>query len=420
MRWSLASPLRVALVSNGSADILAPLTSIVDLPNHPTLSRPLTSKALTELAEQGSGWMQKENSALWKVRPLLTKLCGDQTWAACDLMVTPNDADLFEDDFIERVFGRTSNGPASGDPTQRKNTPIVNGDRNQNHSHGAVNGNTGVKATLDTAQEDGRTRQLEADVAVAADPNTNEEHAEETLSKAAEKANGNKSPGLDPTEPKKLASEDPPAVSKPSDSREIAEHGGSNGVSKGGEEQQQNASSNAGVAKDSAGNDVEMAVDAAADDVPDMAPPKGSSNATASDMNGSRVMSVTPDVYDDPFIHPLFLAPRSAHPERDVGLPEPEAEDVRRLLQLWVQKQEEVSRGTTRLYEGLLRADRLRRTVFKWAKAEAHCGPNRDMSDGEDWYDREEWGLVEEDLKKGHDEEEEDTQQTQKKTRNRR
>lgn len=71
---------------------------------------------------------------------------------------------------------------------------------------------------------------------------------------------------------------------------------------------------------------------------------------------------------------------------------------------LYVQKQEEVCRGSWRLYEGLLKADRLRKTVFRWAKAEAHVG---EMSDGEDWYDKEEWGL-EEDLKKGHDEDEDD------------
>ena len=119
------------------------------------------------------------------------------------------------------------------------------------------------------------------------------------------------------------------------------------------------------------------------------------------------------------FIHPLFIAPRSAHPDRDMGIPEAEADDVRRLLQVWVQKQEEVCRGAKRLYEGLLRADRLRKTVRQWSKYEAHVGPNRDMSDGEDWYDKEEWGL-DEDLKKGQDEEEEDTTQTTKKTRTRR
>lgn len=54
----------------------------------------------------------------------------------------------------------------------------------------------------------------------------------------------------------------------------------------------------------------------------------------------------------------------------------------------------------------------MRQEVFKWAKAEAHVG---EMSDGEDWYDREEWGL-EGDLVKGRDEEEEEGQVQGKKT----
>jgi hypothetical protein len=88
-------------------------------------------------------------------------------------------------------------------------------------------------------------------------------------------------------------------------------------------------------------------------------------------------------------------------------------------LQLYIQKQEEVCRGAQSVYEGLLKADRYRHLVMKWAKAEAHVGANRDMSDGEDWYDKEEWGL-DEDLKKGQDEEEEDAATTAKKTRTRR
>lgn len=119
------------------------------------------------------------------------------------------------------------------------------------------------------------------------------------------------------------------------------------------------------------------------------------------------------------FIHPMFLPPGSAKPDRDLGLPETEAEDIRRLLAMYVQKQEEICRGASRLHEGLLRAERLRAEVLHWSKAEAHCGPNRDLSDGEDWYDKEEWGLTE-DLKKGQDEEEEDTTTQGKKTRARR
>lgn len=119
------------------------------------------------------------------------------------------------------------------------------------------------------------------------------------------------------------------------------------------------------------------------------------------------------------YIHPMFIPPPNAALDRNLGLPDNEAEDMRKLLSLYVQKQEEVCRGAARLHLGLLRAQRLRKDVLHWSKAEAHSGPNRDMSDGEDWYDKEEWGLTE-DLKKGQDEEEEDTTTTGKKTRNRR
>lgn len=133
----------------------------------------------------------------------------------------------------------------------------------------------------------------------------------------------------------------------------------------------------------------------------------------------SQSRSYSPDSDNATYIHPLFLAPVSSMPDRNFGLPNPDADEVRKLLQLYIQKQEEVCRGAQKLYEGLLRADRLRKTVMKWAKADGHSGENRDMSDGEDWYDKEEWDL-EEDLKKGQDEEEEDAATTAKKTRTRR
>lgn len=116
-------------------------------------------------------------------------------------------------------------------------------------------------------------------------------------------------------------------------------------------------------------------------------------------------------------IHPLFIHPSDSLPDRDFGLPPNEAEETRMLLMAYVQKQEEVARITSDLYQGLLQADRMRQDVYKWSKAEAHVG---EMSDGEDWYDNEEWGL-EQDLGKGRDEEEDDTAVAGKKsTRQRR
>jgi hypothetical protein len=116
-------------------------------------------------------------------------------------------------------------------------------------------------------------------------------------------------------------------------------------------------------------------------------------------------------------IHPFYITPADSLPDRDFGLPSNEAEETRMLLLAYVQKQEEVARITSDLYQGLLQADRMRQDVFKWSKAEAHVG---EMSDGEDWYDNEEWGL-EQDLAKGRDEEEDETAVVGKKsTRQRR
>lgn len=146
---------------------------------------------------------------------------------------------------------------------------------------------------------------------------------------------------------------------------------------------------------------------------------RAQAQAASDNTTTSRTRSMTPDSSAENAIHPYFLAPQKSHPDRDLGLPPHEAEETRRLLQLYIQKQEEVCRGAQRVYEGLLRADRYRHLVMKWAKAEGHVGADRDMSDGEDWYDKDEWGLTE-DLKKGQDEEEEDAATTAKKTRTRR
>ena len=124
----------------------------------------------------------------------------------------------------------------------------------------------------------------------------------------------------------------------------------------------------------------------------------------------------SPDSWTAPEIHPLFLLPSAAIPDKDFGLPPSEAEETRRMLMMYVQKQEEVCRGAEKLYDGLLKADAQRKTVYKWCKAEGHVG---EMSDGEDWYDKEEWGL-EEELRKGHNDEDEDNVIQGKKTRGRR
>lgn len=116
-------------------------------------------------------------------------------------------------------------------------------------------------------------------------------------------------------------------------------------------------------------------------------------------------------------IHPIFTFSADSLPDRDLGIPVSEAEETRMLLMAYVQKQEEIARITSDLHRGLLQADRMRQEVFKSCKAEGHLG---EMSDGEDWYDNEEWGL-DQDLMKGRDEEDDDAGAAGKKsTRQRR
>ncbi|KAI1099850.1 RXT2-like protein [Jackrogersella minutella] len=382
-------------------NILAPLTSVTDLPTHPTLSRSYTTKTLTDLAKQGCNIMQKENAALWKVKHLQTKLVGDHIWAPCEVMLGPNDIELYRDDYIDY------NSQVAGSVKSDANTLSVEDARGRPRQNAKT------------------TSRSEAVISVNAKTKTNGESSERidiTLADADPLVNMDTSaPGLE-VQGAKAVSEGPrqdtegheqdSASSGPeekdakivaTDKEQRAAADFSNGAKEAHTAELSNGLATCSLTATAGQGEVEKAG-------------QGSKEA---EQGESCAVSVVSEFTDDPPIHPLFLPPRSAHPDRDLGIPEAEAEDMRRLLQLYVQKQEEVCRGAKRLYEGLLRADRMRKTVLQWSKYEAHVGPNRDMSDGEDWYDKEEWGL-EDDLKKGQDEEEEDTTQTTKKTRTRR
>ncbi|KAF2999138.1 hypothetical protein E8E14_006052 [Neopestalotiopsis sp. 37M] len=361
--------------------ILAPLTSVTDLPSHPTLARPYTSKTLTDLTLQARDTMYKENQALWNIKHLHTRLVGDHIWIPTEMMETPSDLHYFQEP-------HAASTPNAGQPAVKPDTTrlLLEADATGSDTNGppSANGASSSRARDDGGQDkettgDGDTSMLDADETIdedaAAESKSNQ--PSDKASGAATEANG------DPTANGTQHGYDKSAASKAKPT--------TNGFTTAGEQNGGNGHAQL-LPKALNGHEVNLP--------------------------GSAPMSIASlDALDEMFIHPIFLAPKTAQPNRDLGIPEAEAEDLRRLLQAYVQKQEEVCRGTKRLHEGLLRAERLRRTVLQWSKYEAHCGPNRDMSDGEDWYDKEEWGL-EEDLKKGQDEEEEDTTTQQpKKTR---
>jgi hypothetical protein len=104
-------------------------------------------------------------------------------------------------------------------------------------------------------------------------------------------------------------------------------------------------------------------------------------------------------------IDPLYLVPPSANPSNQAitfhGLLPEEALETRRLLTLYIQKQEESVRGYESILSKLLTAQRLRTEVLEMCKTEEHVG---ELSDGEDWIDAERWGLQPGELRKGRDE----------------
>lgn len=322
--------------------------------------------------------MHRENAALWKVRPLLTRLCGDHTWIPCEALETPNDISYFEDENASNPPSVLING------TSNVEAPLPQGS--------GVNGTSHAGGSTEMPE---KTKQSELTPTVESENKPNAE-GDTSMLDAGNSDDQSKEAKTDAQGHNEDSAAD--ADNKKTDNGSEKKESLNGGDHEGAEDPDVTMTSDDAAVKNDSGKSEVVNGDTAGD-VPAWSLSPGASEAVS--------------------IHPLFLAPRSAHPERDAGLPEQEAEDVRRLVQLWVQKQEEVARGAKNLYEGLLRADRLRKTVLRWAKAEAHCGPNEDMSDGEDWYDKEEWGLTE-DLKKGHDEEEEDIQLPPKKTRTRR
>ncbi|KAM0331548.1 hypothetical protein ACHAQA_003226 [Verticillium albo-atrum] len=380
--------------------LLAPLTASTDLPTHPTLSKPFTSKTLTGLADQSCDIMRKENKSLWRIRHLFTRLAGDHTWAPCEMMIGPDDVSLFSDDHFAHLRTQHNTDPSLAQTTNRPEVTVSSEEALPSqtvdgHDKPVAGDQPETSATAGTGEGD--VSMVDPDETITENPQDGKD-VPDTATKgdstpvpgAADKiTNGT---GAGPSQAEAAAAA---AAQKTS--------GDTSGRVNG------NGDRPLGTA---ANGHVEAPLDG---------PPRTSlahSGLTAKAVNGSEAMSVVSELLEEIFIHPLYQPPANAEPDRG-GLSVDEANDMRQLVALYVQKQEEVCRGAEKLHEGLLKADRLRRTVLQWSKAEAHCGPNRDLSDGEDWYDKEEWGLLE-DLKKGQDEEEEETGTSTKKTRNRR
>lgn len=445
-----------------------PLTSAASLPDHSSLSVPYISTTLTDMVQQACVMVQRERKTLSDAKQLLTKFRGDKTWIPCGLLYSESDEEMFNTEKLYKnlASGRMSqysNGSAARDVANGSLDDDITletrlGSKSSIHFNSvsrAVNGihegptaassiATNETVTNSTLPPDSPMKEAPAELGINATGEVhNVEMAEPEDNTVTKQDSG---PGDADEANRRLEKEIVnivgPEVSiisqeRPEDTKDEGMPSAQDAVDHKMDatraiQQQDESIEGPGPAAGAVDppvnhNTVPGAEDGKEEDgeanvedengswrAPRRMRTRAQAQAASEPTPSSRDNS--PDSWVPRQIHPLFLIPEAALPDKNFGLPPSEADETRRMLMMYVQKQEEVCRGAEKIYDGLLEADRKRKTVFKWCKAEGHVG---EMSDGEDWYDKEEWGL-EDDLRKGHNDDEDDNVNQGKKTRGRR
>jgi hypothetical protein len=404
---------QLTLFPSFPAALLGPLLAASDLPQHPALSLPYKSSVLPGMVQQACDMVHHEKRTLLDFKRLLTIFRGDQPWIPCSEFWAEDDVLLFAPSTVDEQGIIVTQMPQTNGDGSRPDVKIDGDMQATDRENRAEDvGVTDREAKLEPAPPNHVPADT-ADAPVERSP----------LAQAGEEDDLQQTDNEPPRDP--MA--DRAATASVSDaSRAVGAPERASNVpdedAMGGDGQDKSdlghETSNTRMALDRddvGGNgqaeDGPEGVEEAAPRMRTRAQAQAASEQAHSD---SRTLSPDPSI--PPLIHPLYRVPASSLPDRDFGLPGPEAEETRRILMAWVQKQEEVVRRAEQMYQGLLKANRLRKTVYSWCKAEGHVG---EMSDGEDWYDKEEWGL-EQDLEKGKHEEEDESINHGKKTRGRR
>lgn len=320
--------------------LLRPLTAASELAEHPSLGAAFTNCALTEMVREADEMVRREKEVLWRAKGMLMRFRGDVDWVPCGSFEDDGDGALLEDEGTDNL----ANGGSK--------TEVDAEAQPEDGSAGEVQKSTETEAmqaieTKDMAKEQGET----GDASVA-EPNLKKAEAQHLEGHPNEENDHNsessqQAPPIDQNLPSPDRSDPPaeqPSHAMTTRTRTRALH-------------------------------------------------------HAASPTSPAPQSPTPTT--PPEMSPWFLPPTSCHSDCDLSLPSQEAEETRRLLLLYTQKQEQIVRSLTTLHSGLARADRLRREVWRACKVEAHVGQDgkTEMSDGEDWYDVQDWGLDGEQLK---------------------
>lgn len=427
--------------------------SAAGLPDHPSASVAYSSPILTNMAQHACEMVQRERKTLANAKRMMITLRGDETWIPCGLMCSDRDNAIFDTDKLykrvvtcrpphksdrfttQNLFSSEAKSESQSD-SRRSSTigaellssrdvveqlpkeTVAESDIDENKV--VINGQAFVEDAKDEGSIKPTTNELheKRDVVMTEDPRSD---SIPEKSGTGEKGIGNEAMDTvghedSETGPSHVESEGSNRVVRPSSAQS------GEGIDNEPETvlANEDAPMNHLPTPDADEPEIEMSeAGTEAQDGARAAPRRmrTRAQAQAASEHPASSRNESPDTWLPPEIHPLFMIPPVAVPDQNFGLPTNEADDTRRLLTMYVQKQEEICRGAEKLYDGLLQADRQRREVLQWCKAERHVG---EMSDGEDWYDKEEWGL-DANLAKGQDDEDGDANPIQgKKTRGRR
>ncbi|KIX95365.1 uncharacterized protein Z520_08882 [Fonsecaea multimorphosa CBS 102226] len=376
-------------------ELLCPLKHPSELSSHPTLSLPFTDRALPDMIKSTEEKLRLERSNLWRAKNLNRQFMGDEPWMPLETTEGVDDWDLFD--------------PKPELPTQHAGKKRKRGFENESSQNG-VNGHNYANG--------GKDENVSNSVASVPETSPNTDDRDQA-------AKAGKSRPL-------------PEITVEQSAKEVAgdqpEHPKTNGVHKGEDgpaSKDETAEIEAGKEQDASitvevdgqERQPEQEGDAASEDESQPKPTRRITRALAAEHNSST--APTPPLSPESTVSsidssllqpdPLFLLPpvlaANHRPPRSLarlGLPVDELMETRRLLMMYIQKQEESVRGYEAVLGKLIKAKRMRDKVWNWCRTEGHVG---EWSDGEDWIDAEAWGLQPEELRKGKDEEVDEAQE---------
>ncbi|KAJ5112173.1 hypothetical protein N7532_000218 [Penicillium argentinense] len=370
-----------------------------ELPTHPSMSQPYTSQALEQMTKAVEEKLRQERALLWRARNLHRNFLGDGGWEPCGLLETPEDRYIFE------PWARPG-GQSEPTNQQKQNGSVpqsVNGDLNaQDDASAMAPAKESQKAPNETYEPPVADSDVDmAEIPIQSAETAAHEEAQEPL-KTLKSEEADAAVADLPQHPADTLEPTLEAADKNTDAATTSQNLEEMETSKDGEKG--DAEPSGADANDTQEQDEEMH-DGSSPEPPRRMTTRAQANAN--NPNDGSPISNADTASTLPAPHSLFMLPESVRPDRNYGLPASEAEETRRLLWSYIQKQEETVRGFEHMLDTLLRAKHMKSDALEWCKAEGHVG---EMSDGEDWYDREKWGLAEgEDLKKGTDEDEVET-----------